>query len=52
MLHQVILKQVIEFERQELKWIVLVQDGDNLLTFVNPVMNILVSQTGGNFCAR
>ena len=51
-LHPVIFKRIIKFKWQELKLIVLVQDGNDLLTFVNPVMNILVSQIGGKFLCQ
>ena len=36
----ILLKRVIKFEWEEVKWIGVSQDGDNGIAFVNTVMNI------------
>ena len=44
---KVILQWVIKFEREELKWFGVTQDGENWIGFVNPVINNLVPQHEG-----
>ena len=42
----IILKIISKFEREEVKWIGLAQNGDNFWSFVNPVMNIFFHKIG------
>jgi len=47
---RIILKLIFKFEWEEVKLIVVAQDGDSLCGFVNPVMKVPFHKTVGTFC--
>jgi hypothetical protein len=47
---RVILKRIFKFEWEEVKWIGVAQDGDNLCGFVNLVMQVSFHKAVGTFC--
>jgi len=46
---RIIFERIFKFEWEEVKWFGLVQDGDNLCVFVNPVVNISFPKLGEVF---
>jgi len=46
---RILLKRVIKFDLELVKWIGVSQDGDSGIASVNMVMNICSTKVGGNF---